>query len=135
MGVVSEMLIFLSYVGAHWALIVSITLLVIGLGVLAFFLKNWKIAAAAILIVAVAMAFQAYGISEYTRRVNEEAVAQVETLKGRMFTLSKINDEAGKRAVADQDKISKLESDASATPANPTVCLDAAAASRVRRIK
>ncbi|HDA7126298.1 TPA: hypothetical protein O5T86_001302 [Staphylococcus aureus] len=126
---------FLSYVGANWALILVVALAVIALGAVAWFAKNWKVAVAAIAILAAGFAYQQIDKNAYQRRVSEEAAARVKTLEARLDTLNKANDENTERAINDAAEIGRLREMAKATPANDGPCLDIDAAGRVSGVR
>lgn len=125
----------LSYISANWALIVSVVLVIVGLGFLAFFLKNWKAAAAALAIAALAFAFQWTDRNAYQRRVNEESVAAFERLKSNLELANQIADDHMKRAEVDAAKIEELERLAASTPANSNACFDIDTTRRVRALR
>jgi Flp pilus assembly protein TadB len=126
---------YLSYLGAHWALIIAVALVVIVLGALAWFLKNWKLAVAAFAVLAVGFAYQAVDMQGYKRRVAEDAARQVKVLQDRLDTLNAVNRAYSSRYADDQKKFSELEKKASETPPNSSVCLDRAGARRVQSIR
>jgi cell division protein FtsB len=126
---------YLSYLGSNWVLVIICVLAVIVLGYLAFILKNWKIALAAIVLVCFGLAYQKANMDGYKRRVNEEAAAQVKLLNDRIATMTLVTALDAQRAKDDQEKISELERLASETPPNTGVCLDADATRRVRAIR
>jgi apolipoprotein N-acyltransferase len=125
----------LSYIGTNVALIVVVALLVIALGAVAWFAKNWKVAVAAVLILAAGLAYQQIDKNAYERRVSEEAAEKVKTLQARIDTMNQINQANAERAIEDATKIAEMERIASETPANAGACLDRDAAGRVRSIK
>lgn len=125
----------LSYIGANFALILVVVLLVVALGAIAWFAKNWKVAIAAILLVCAGLGYQQIDKNAYQRRVSEEAAAQVKVLQGRLDTLTAVSQADAERALAASAVITELERTASLTPPNDGPCLDANAASRVGDIK
>lgn len=70
----------LSYLGSTWVLILVIALVIAALGALAWFSHNWKLIAAAVLILAVGFAYMHVDKQAYARRVAEESAAQVTKL-------------------------------------------------------
>lgn len=124
-----------SYLGANFALIAVVVLAVVALGALAWFAKNWKVAAAAVCVLVAGLAYQQIDKNAYQRRVSEEAAQQVAVLQGRLDTLSDINNAAAARAIQDEVKIETLRSMARDTPANNAPCLDEEATKRVGTIK
>ncbi len=126
---------FLSYVGANWALILVVALAVIALGAVAWFARNWKVAVAALAILAAGFAYQQIDKNAYQRRVAEEAAKQIKTLQDRITTMNKANDENAERAINDAAEIGRLRALAGDTPANDAPCLDRDAAERVFRIR
>lgn len=129
------MLTALSYVGAHWFLILSVILGTAGLAAFAWFTKNWKAALAAIVLVFAGLAYQSADLGGYKRRIDEERAQEISTLKGRLATVSFITAFDTKRALDDADLNTKLETLAFDTPPNAGPCLDAAAAHRVWAIR
>jgi apolipoprotein N-acyltransferase len=125
----------LSYLGSTWVLILVIALVVMALGALAWFSRNWKLIAAAVFILAAGFAYMHVDKQAYARRLAEESAAQVRTLQGHIKTLNDAADADAKLARADADRISKLESQVNETPPNAQRCLDRAGAGRVRNIK
>jgi hypothetical protein len=126
---------YLSYLGAHWTLILSVGLTVVALAAAGFFLKNWRMAVAAVAILGAGFAYQWINMEGYKRRVAEEAQVQVHALQERLEGLQRVAVADTLRAVADHNKISELEKLASETPTNDRACLDADAARRVRAIQ
>lgn len=125
----------LSYIGAHWALIIAVALAVIALGAASWFLKNWKLAVAAFAVLAAGFVYQAVDMQGYKRRVAEEAAIQVKLLQSRLDTVNAINQAYNARYSEDQKKLSELEKQARETPTNHSPCLDRDAARRVRSIR
>lgn len=133
------MLWLLSYVGANWALILVVVLAVAGLGAVAFFAKNWKVAVAALAVLAAGFAYQQIDKNAYQRRVAEEAADKVRALEERLNVLNAANEQDAMRATADAARISELEDKTNAMPppASPGRAggLDRAAARRVSAIR
>lgn len=128
------MMTTLSYLGSHWTLFVIVVLSVLGLAAASWFLKNWKLAAAAIVLTVAGLAYQSSNMDGYKRRVNEEAQAQVKTLQTRLLALSMITAADTQRATFDAYLNTKLDTLSRETPKNDSACLDADAARRVRAI-
>lgn len=126
---------FLSYLGANFALILVVVLLVLALGAIAWFAKNWKVAVAAILLVCAGLGYQQIDKSAYQRRVSEEAAERVAVLQGRLDTLQAVSQADAERALKASAVITELERTASLTPPNAGPCLDEGAAGRVGGIK
>lgn len=129
------MLWMLSYLGANFALIVVVTLAVLALAAVAFFARNWKVALAAIAVLAAGFAYMQIDKNAYQRRVSEEAAAQVAMLRGRLVTLQKQTDADAERAKTDATYIETLEAEASQTPANATPGIPADVAKRIGAIR
>jgi CBS-domain-containing membrane protein len=129
------MMAALSYIGAHWALIVVVVLATMALGYLAFVLRNWKVALAAIVLVCAGLAYQSADLAGYKRRVNEESAARITQLESRIAVLDTLQNDNARRALADSLEISRLEGLASETPPNNGACFDAATSRRVRDVK
>lgn len=122
----------LSYIGSNAALIVVVVLVVIALGAVAWFAKNWKVAVAAIVVLAVALAYQQIDKNAYERAVAAQAAAQVKVLQGRLAALNKINADNAEQALADAAEIQRLQQQ---TPPNSSPCLDVDAAKRIGAIR
>lgn len=129
------MLSLLSYLGSNWVLVILVVLGTAALGYVSFILRNWKLALAAVLLVMLGLGYQKANMDGYKRKVNEDAQAQLTTLKHRLATLSLLNASDTKRAQADQATISELKRLARETPKNDGACLGIDAARRVRAIK
>lgn len=129
------MMWLLSYVWANFALIAVVTLAVVGLAVLAFFLKNWKAALAALVILGAGFAYMWIDKTAYQRRVSEEAAEKVLALENHIKKMNDAAEAHDKRAAEDATKIAELEVKANETPANSGACLDIDSARRVRDIK
>jgi membrane protein implicated in regulation of membrane protease activity len=125
----------LSYVGSNFGLIIMATLVVLGLSAVAWFGKNWKVAVAAALVLAVAFLYMHVDKAAYQRRVNEEKAEEIATLKRRIGTLQLVTKNDTARAGADAKRIEDLERLSRETPANGGACLDRDAARRVRAIR
>jgi cell division protein FtsX len=125
----------LSYLWANFALILVVTLAVVGLGFLAFFLKNWKAALAAVVVLGLGFAYMQIDKNAYQRRVSEEAAERVDALKKQIKNMNEAAEADALRAIEDANKIAELETKANETPANSGACLDIDGARRVRNIK
>lgn len=125
----------LAFLIGNWQAIVALTLCLVVLGALAWFLKNWKIAAAAVALLVVYFAGQALWTAGYKARVAEDVAKQTKILTERIETMNKVAEEEAKRAIEDANKIAELEAKANETPANSGACLDSDSAGRVRDIK
>jgi len=107
-------------------------LLATALQVAAFLVKDWKLV---LLVLALGgMGFEGFHLA---RSWDREAtlIAQAETLKQRLGTITLLQASDAKREKADADALAKLKAAASETPKNTTVCLPLAATRRVRAIK
>lgn len=124
----------ISYISAHWFLILSVVGGTAGLVAFAWFTKNWKAAVAALLLVVAGLAYQSADLGGYKRALDEQKAAEIETLKKRLLTVAMITEADAQRALADQYAISQLKKLASETPINTAPCLDAASVGRVRAI-
>lgn len=124
----------LSYIGGNFGLILFTVLAVVALCAVAWFAKNWKVVVAAVAILAAGFIYMQIDKSAYQRRVAEEAAAQVKLLNDRIVVMEIVSKNDGARAAINQEYITKLEEEASDTPKNAGVCLDAAGARRVRSI-
>lgn len=126
---------FLSYITSNFALILIVTLAVVALGAVAWFAKNWKVAVAAVVVLAAGLAYQHIDKTAYQRRVAEEAAQQVKVLQGRLDTLQAVNVADVERALAANARIQELEALARQTPANDAECFSEDAAKRVGDIQ
>jgi len=124
-----------SYVTANFALILVVVLAVVALGALAWFAKNWKLALAALVVLALAFAYQQIDRNAYQRRVSEEAATKVAIIQKRLEALNSLAEAYTARYEADQAELTKLKRIASETPINRSPCLDLNAARRVRDIR
>jgi thiol:disulfide interchange protein len=125
----------LSYVGSNFGLIIMVALSVAALGAVAWFAKNWKVAVAAAVVLALGFAYMQVDKNAYQRRVSEEAREQVEILQRRLGALQLTAKADAARSAEDQKRIAELERLASETPPNTGACLDRDAARRVRAIR
>ena len=125
---------YLSYLGSHWVLFISVVLIVIVLGAASWFLKNWKLAAGAIIVVVFGLAYQSANMDGYQRKVAEDAQAQIKVLGARLLAANIIASQDTQRATADAFLNSKLDALSRETPFNPAGCLSLDAARRVRAI-
>lgn len=125
----------LSYIGSNFALILVVVLVVVVLGAIAWFAKNWKVAVAALLVTAAGLGYQHIDKTAYQRRVSEEAAEQVKVLQGRLDTLQKQTAADAERAKADAAYIESLEALAGDTPANDKPAIDQVTAGRIGAIK
>lgn len=125
----------LSYIGAHWLLILSVLGGTAGLLAFAWFTKNWKAALAAVVLVFAGLVYQHADLGGYKRALDEQKAAQIETLQKRLLAVNMITAQDSQRAVADAFLNSKLKALARETPANAGPCLDASAAHRVWAVR
>lgn len=125
----------LSYIGSNFALILVVVLAIVALGAVAWFARNWKVAVAALLVLGAGLAYQHVDKTAYQRRVNEEAVATVKRLQGRLDTLQKQSAADAERAKADAAYIESLEILADETPKNDTPAIDKDTANRIGAVK
>ena len=129
------MLTALSYIGAHWFLIISVIAGTIALVAFAWFTKNWKAALAAVVLVFAGLAYQSADLGGYKRRIDEEKAQEISQLRSRLAAVAFITASDTQRAMADAATNSKLETLAFDTPPNAGPCLDAAAAHRVWAVR
>jgi hypothetical protein len=125
----------LSYLASHWVLFILVVLSVAGLSAGAWFLKNWKLAAAAIVLTVAGLAYQAADMEGYKRKVSEDAQEQLSTLKSRLGVLQLVAQADAARQKADRSHIDQLETLSRETPHNDGACLDLDAARRVRAVR
>lgn len=124
-----------SYITGNFGLIAVVAALVIALGAVAWFARNWKVAVAALVVLGGGFAYMQIDKNAYQRRVAEEHAAQVKQLHDQIAKRDAAAEADAKRAQQDADEIAKLKELANATPANNSACLDRAAADRVRSIR
>lgn len=122
------------FLASNWALVTAAILAIVICGAIAWFTKNWKVAAVGIAILAAI-----YGAQHlFTAGVNAEVARQVARekalLEHRIQIANEIADQHMKRAEEDAVRIEELERLAAQTPANSDACLDIDAARRVRDI-
>jgi hypothetical protein len=97
--------------------------------------NNWKLAVAALAVLAaLAFVWQA-DRAGYQRRVAEEAAAQVKVLQDRLTVVNAINKAYTDRFTVDQKALAELKKAARETPKNDAPCLPAGAARRVQSIR
>jgi ABC-type bacteriocin/lantibiotic exporter with double-glycine peptidase domain len=125
----------LSFLLTNWQAILALGLLVVILGALAWFLKNWKLAVAAVAIAALYFAGQALWTNGYKTHVAEEVEKQTKALREQINQMNVAAEMDAQRAIDDANKISELETKSNETPANSGACLDIDGARRVRDIK
>ncbi len=125
----------LSFLSNNWLAVVAIVLVVVVLGAVAWLLKNWKVAAAAVAVLAVYFGGQALWTAGYNAKVAEVVAAQTKQLQDQLDRMNRASEADAKRAQEDADKIAQLESKANETPANTGACLDIDSARRVRDIR
>lgn len=126
---------YLSYVGSHWELIIVVVLGVLALGAIAYFLKNWKAAVAAIVLACAGFAYQTADMAGYNRAVNEQVAKKTEQLEFRIKLANEIADDYAVKAEKDNKKIDELEKSASETPKNYNTCFDVDTSGRVGRVR
>ena len=112
-----------------------VVLSVVALAAVAWFARNWKVAVAAIVILAAGLAYQQIDKAAYQRAVNEQKARELRVLQDRINTLSEINRADAKRAAQSEATINALREKASHTPANNSPGLPKDAAERIGDIK
>lgn len=125
----------LSYVGSNFALIAVVVLAVVALGAVAWFARNWKVAVAAVAVLAAGLAYQHIDKTAYQRAVDEQKARELKVLQDRINTLSELNLADTARAAANAATIDALRNLASDTPANNAPGLPKDSAERVGNIK
>lgn len=131
-----------SYTLANWPLILCVGAIVAALIAVTVFMRNWKAAVAAAVILAAGFAYQWIDKQGYQRaqaeerqRIIEAKNREIAALELRVATVNAANEIDGRQAVEDAARIADLERQSRETPANANVCLDRAAARRVRNIE
>jgi hypothetical protein len=125
----------LVFLASNWALVTAAVLAVVICGAVAWFTKNWKVAAVGVGILAAI-----YGAQHlFTAGINAEVARQVARekalLEHRIQIANDIADQHMKRAEADAVRIEELERLAAQTPANSDACIDRDGAGRLRSIQ
>lgn len=123
------------YLGSHWILVIAAVATVVGLGALAWFLKNWRLALAAIIVAIAGFMYQGAVMHGIQLQLAKDAARNIEILQGREDALKQLVIKDAAQAVADSAKISELERTASETPKNEGACLPADAAGRIGRVR
>jgi energy-coupling factor transporter transmembrane protein EcfT len=131
----AELMAVLSFLSNNWLAVGAIVLVVVALVAVAWFLKNWKVAAAAVAVLAIYFGGQALWTVGYNAKVAEVVAAQTKQLQDQLDRMNRASEADAKRAQEDADKIAQLESKANETPANTGACLDIDGARRVRDIR
>lgn len=125
----------LVFLASNWALVIAVVLAVIICGAVAWFMKNWKVAAVGLAILGAMFV----GQHLFTAGVNAEVARQVARekalLDNRLQIANEIADSHIKRAEQDAAKIEALERLAAQTPANSDACFDIDATGRVRALR
>jgi apolipoprotein N-acyltransferase len=121
----------LSYLGAHWLLLIIVVLSTVALGLLAWFTKNLKYVLAAVVLVIAGLAYQSANMDGYRRKVAEDAQVQIDALSKRLLAVNMAAAADAKRATADAYLNTKLDALSRETPRNDSSCLDLASARRV----
>lgn len=125
----------LSYIGAHWFLILSVLGGTAGLVAFAWFTKNWKAALAAVVLVMAGLFYQSADLGGYKRALDEAKAREITLLTGRLALAGLLTAADTHSALADAAARKQLEDLASETPPNAGACLDAAAAHRVWAVR
>lgn len=125
----------LSYVGSNFALIAVVVLAVVALGAVAWFARNWKVAVAAVAVLAAGLAYQYIDKTAYQRAVNEQKAREIAIIQKRFDTLAEVAKAYAERASEDAATIDALRNLASDTPANNAPGLPKDSAERVGNIK
>jgi hypothetical protein len=125
----------ISYIVSNWELIIVVVLAVVALGSAAWFLKNWKIAVAAVVIAAFGFAYQSANMAGFDRAVAIQTAERTAILQGRLNALQTLALKDNMQAQLDAKRINDLESIANDTPKNDGFCLDASAVGRVQSIR
>jgi hypothetical protein len=128
-------MIFLSYLGSHWSLVLAVAVIVAALAGLAWVMKSLKYIVAAAAVLALGFMYQAVDMEGYKRRVAEDATKQVKILQSHIDTLDAITSTYNDRYKSDQQELSKLKELARETPANSSTAFPADAARRLRAIR
>lgn len=126
---------FLLYLAAHWSLVIAVTLIAVGLGAAAFFLKNWKIALVAIFIVAAGLSFQGAVQHGINLEIAKQVAIKTKVLEGRLATYQTLAAKDTARALEDKKLNDALERLSSETPANDSKCFGIDATRRVQSIR
>jgi hypothetical protein len=119
------------YLATHWVLVIVVVLAVVGLGAGAWFLKNWKLALAAIALAVVGFMYQGAVMHGINVQLEKDMAEQLDISNGRLATINTLTLKDAFQAKKDSDANEALERLASETPKNDGPCLDAASSHRV----
>jgi uncharacterized membrane protein (DUF106 family) len=126
---------FLTYFGAHWLIAIACILGVVAFGAVAWFLKNWKFAVAAIVLAIFGFLYQSAVTDGIKIQMAKDAQQRIEMLQSQIHKLNSANEADAQRAIEDQKTIEQLQEQVNATPKNDASCLDADSARRLHNIR
>lgn len=126
---------WLTYLGGHWTLAIACVLGVAALGAVAFFLRNWKFAVAAVVLAIAGFLYQGAVTDGIKLQMAKDAKERITFLQDYIDGVNAANEADAKRALEDHNTIEKLQEQVSATPKNDSSCLDSGAAGRLRNIR
>lgn len=125
----------LLYFMAHWVLVLTVTLAVLGLGAAAYVFKNLKFALAAVALAVAGFMYQGAVMHGIQLQIANDAAFKIEILEDNILTMNKAAALHNAKALQDAAQIDVLESKANETPANSSGAISRDAASRVRAIR
>lgn len=126
---------FAVFLMLNWALVFAVVAAVIICGAIAWFTKNWKVAAVGLAVLGALFAGQHLFTAGVDAEVARQVAREKALLEHRIQIANEIADSHMKRAEEDAAKIEELERLASQTPANPDACFDIDATGRVRALR
>jgi len=125
----------LTYLSANWLLVIIVILAVAIVGVCAFFLKNWKLAVATVVLIVFGLLYQNAVTSGIKIQMTKDAEEKTKLLTDRLDAANKTNDTYAAQAAKDAQTISDLEAKANEIPENDSPCLDSDSVGRLRSIR
>lgn len=126
------MVALITYLGGHWTLVIAAVLAVAACGALAFFLRSWKLAVAAIGIAIAGFLYQGSVTDGIKLQMQKDAAAKISMLESHISAIETANAEDTKRALQDADTIAQLQKQIDETPKNDGSCGDLGFSKRMR---
>lgn len=125
----------LSFLWSYWTLILPALLAAAAFAYVAFILRNWRAALAAIALAASIIAAGVIYKRGYDARTAEVLAAQRSILQARIKTLEEVSARDAERATADAARIAELQKLVDDTPPNTAPGLPQGAAERIGKIR
>lgn len=120
-----------SFLGGNWLLTGGAFLIVAGLGVFAYFFRDWRAIIAAACIVGVVITIGVIDRRGYQRRTNEVIAEMQRIANARTMIITDIQATDAAQQQADTAEIARLRELIDASPANDAPCGDEGFAERV----